>query len=106
MNASEPSLSSNDVIASGSGKKTAHAQRQKHVHFSGTESEERTVRRPSSSQSDQLPTKDYEVSWVASLVYAHFIHSFNHVQLCYACNSVFMLIEHKLINFNFCTIFW
>lgn len=78
MNASEPSLSSNDVIASGSGKKTAHAQRQKHVHFSGTESEERTVRCPSSSQSDQLPTKDYEVSWVASLVYAHFIHSFNH----------------------------
>lgn len=59
VNSSDPSLSTNDVIASGSGKK---AQRQKHVHFSGTDSEERTVRRPS-SQSIELPTKDYEVSW-------------------------------------------
>ena len=59
VNSSEPSLSNNDVIASGSGKK---AQRQKHVHFLGTDSEEHTVRRPS-SQSTELPTKDYDVSW-------------------------------------------
>ena len=58
VNSSEPSLSTNDVIASGPGKK---AQRQKHVHFSGTDSEERTVRRPS-NQSIELPTKDYDVS--------------------------------------------
>ena len=57
INSSEPSLSSNDIIASGSGKK---ARRQKHVHFSGTELEERAVR-PPSSQSDELPTNNYEV---------------------------------------------
>ena len=57
VNSSEPSLSSNDVIASGSGKK---ARRQKHVHFSGTESEERAVR-PPSSRSDERPTNNYEV---------------------------------------------
>ena len=57
MNGSEPSLSSNDVVASGSGNK---AQRQKHVHFSGTDSGKGAVRRPS-GQSDELPTNNYEV---------------------------------------------
>ena len=59
VNSSEPSLSTDDVMAaSGSGKKAA--RRQKHVHFSGTDSEDQAIRRPS-SQSDQLPTKNYEV---------------------------------------------
>ena len=64
VNSSEPSLSSNDVIANGSGKK---ARRQKHVHFSGTESGERAVR-PPSSQSDERPTNNYEVG---QLLYIH-----------------------------------
>ena len=66
VNSSEPSLSSNDVIASGLGKK---AWRQKRVHFSRTESGEKAVR-PPSSQSDKQPTNNYEVG---QLLYIHIL---------------------------------